>query len=211
MVWRLIGYGSHPGDPHGLLMVWPQWEHLTHHMRPLAEIPDAPYGTLSFRVMPYRGRPVTLPDGTEIRRGSMIGELHCNNPVVLELVRQGKINPYRAARRDLGALARWIAQTSRDEGILAFHGFTMLGPAAQRMGFTVCPCEPGMRERLNRVFMTGLLLIYTREGLARLDKGRTLNSYPQEVWMSRDQLIDRYANGANESSVAIPTVRSQSA
>ncbi len=208
MMWRLIGYGSHPGDPHGLLTVWPQWEHLTHHVWPLTEIPDAPYGTLKMRVLPYRGKPVALPDGTEVSHGSTICELHCDNPVVLDLVRRGTVNPYRAAREDLRALARWAADAREAQEVLAFHGFTMLGPAAQRMGFTVRACEHGVRERLNRVFMTGLLLIYTRDGLTRLDKGRTLNSYPQEVWMSRGQLVDRYARPRHFRSIA-PAIRSQ--
>lgn len=144
------------------------------------------------RIVRYRGRPLSLPDGTEVNRGTLVGELHCNNPLVFDLVNCGKINPYRAARTDLEALARWLVNSGDAATVRAFYGFTMLAAAAERLGFFVRECGPGISGRLNRVFMTGLLLIYTRDGLARLNKGRTLNSYPREVWMSRGQLLDRY-------------------
>lgn len=192
MMWRLIGSRSVPGDPHGLLTVWPRWERLAHRMWPVTAIPGAPYGTLEIRIVPYRGTPIPLPDGTKIDRGTLIGELHCNNPVVLDLVKRGRTNPYRAARSDLQALAQWTANSGAAAQVRAFYGYTMLAAAAERLGFSVRDCEPGISGRLNHVFMTGLLLIYTRDGLTRLNKGRTLNSYPKQVWMSRGQLLRRY-------------------
>ena len=193
MMWRMIGHGTGPGEAHGLLVVWPQWENLAHHVWPVTDIPGAPYGTIQVRLMPYRGTPLTLRDGTKIERGTLISELHCNNRIVFDLVSRGTANPYRAAREDLRALARWMADADMAAEVRACYGFTMLAAAAERLGFSLRECEPGMRRKFNRVFMTGLLLIYTRDGLARLNKGRTLNSYPQEVWMSRGELLRRYS------------------
>jgi hypothetical protein len=163
-------------------------------MWPVTAIPGAPYGTLEIRIVPYRGMPIRLSDGTQIDRGALIGELHCNNPVVLALVERGQTNPYRAARCDLQALARWAANSGAAPRVRAFYGYTMLAAAAERLGFSVRDCEPGISGRLNHVLMTGLLLIYTRDGLERLNRGRTLNSYPKEVWMSRGELLRRYGN-----------------
>ncbi len=146
--------------------------------------------------------PLSLPDGTGIDRGVLIGELHCNNAVVLDLVKRAKTNPYRAARAHLEALARWAANSEDTAGVRAFYGFTMLAAAAERLGFSVREGEPGVSGRLNHVFMTGLLLIYTRDGLARLNKGRTLNFYPKEVWMSRGQLLRRYGRLCTDGAIA---------
>jgi hypothetical protein len=33
--------------------------------------------------------------------------------------------------------------------------------------------------------MTGLLVLYTVNGLGRIERGRTTRSYSQEIWMSR--------------------------
>ena len=66
--------------------------------------------------------------------------------------------------------------------------------AAARVGFTVRKWPINMRLRLERVFMVGLLLLYTVDGLAHIDRGTTARTYPREVWLSRRELIRRYGS-----------------
>jgi hypothetical protein len=192
MMWKVAAHGSHPGDPHGLLAIMRQWEHFACNHWPQRAIPGGPYGLLKFRFERYHGDPVTLPDGTEIRPGMLIGELHCNNLAILRLVQRHQ-NPYAAARKDLERLAAWMEKADPAAAIQAFHGVTMLAPAARRLGFFVRELPHGVKARFERFFMTGLLLIYTTDGMTRLGKGNTVRMYPREVWLTRRQLRSKYA------------------
>lgn len=191
LLWKVVAHGTEPGNPRGLLAVWPRWEHFALTMWPTCRIPGSSRGVLRVRFAPYRGETLTLPDGTEIRPGMIVGELHCNNQVMLDMTGHGT-NVYRAAREDLHCLAHWIAQPGFDVNVEAFFGVTLIAKAAARLGFSVRALPRTLRRRLDRMFMTGLLVLYTPDGLSRVDKGTTVRSYPQEVWFSRRELLRRY-------------------
>jgi hypothetical protein len=187
-----MAHGSTPGNPHGLLLAWPRWEHLAHSMWPTRRIPGTLHDILRVRFVLYRGEVLTLPDLTEIRPGMIVGELHCNNQAIFDLVSGDHGNPYRAARQDLRCLARWIVRPGFDLNVQAFFGVTLIAKAAARLGFYVRARPPSLRRRLDRMFMTGLLVLYTPGGLSRIETGTTARSYPQEVWLSRRELLRRY-------------------
>jgi YkoP domain len=193
-MWRFIARGTEPGHAKGLLVYWQRWEHLAHKMWPTTLIPRAPYGLLEIRVGPYQGKPLTLPDQTEIREGTIVAELHCNNKAILNLVRKNEVSPFSACREDLRAMAAWARESEAGQRIEACFGVTILAQGAARLGFMVNDHPPRIRDRLDRIFMTGLLLIYGVDGLDRLVKGTTLRSYPQGVWMSRRDLLRRYGD-----------------
>lgn len=191
LLWKVVAHGTEPGNPHGLLLAWPRWEHFAHSLWPTRQIPGAAHDVLRVRFVPYRGESMELPDGTEIRSGMVVGELHCNNQALLDLGRE-RGNPYRAAREDLRCLARWISRPGFDINVQAFFGVTLIARAAARLGFSVRARPPTLRRRLDRMFMTGLLVLYTPDGLSRVERGSTVRSYPREVWLSRRELLRRY-------------------
>jgi YkoP domain len=208
-MWRLIAHGVHPGEPHGLLVAWLRWEQFAHYLWPVNDVPRSPNNTFGMRIVHYTGKALALRDGTKVEPGAAICELHCNNAVVLGITRAGTINPYCAARQDLATLARWVAEADEAREVCAVYGFTLLGAVAARLGFAVKRCVPSIGQRFVRMFMTGLLVIYTREGLSRIERGSTAGSFPCEVWMSRRELIARYGNppggasrGASRASAA---------
>ena len=196
--WRFIAHGTHPGSPHGLLVAWARWEEIAHRLWPVQEIPGAPFGLLQIYPMTFDGDPVVLRDGTEVRPGATLYELHCNNRRALAVTSAGK-NPYRAVREDMRALARWAMNSKEGQSVCAFYGFSMLGSVAARLGFSVRECPHSLRLHLERMFMRGLLLMYTPEGLSRLHNGTSINEYPYEVWISRKRLIRLYGSGASVS------------
>jgi hypothetical protein len=134
---------------------------------------------------------MVLPDATRLVAGAILGELHCNNREILELVRCGR-NPFAACRQDLKNLANWVARDPMANQIEAFYACTILAKAANRLGFTIQPKPATLRLRLQRFFFKGLLLLYSQEGLRRIQYGSTANTYPADAWLSQRELLRRY-------------------
>ncbi len=190
--WRLA-FRARGGMARGFLRFWPFYERLwgsLHRMRP---VPGAPEGLLRVEFYRWRGRPITLPDGTRIQRGDRIAELHINNHVIARLAREGRalrLLPLFAA--SFRALAAWSRGPSFPADVRAIYGFTLLGRAAGRLGFTLRERSHTLHTRLDRFFMRGLLALYNPEGTDRLRHGRTYSTFPVEIWMSRGELLRRY-------------------
>ena len=123
--------------------------------------------------------------------GAILGELHCNNRVILTLVKRGG-NPFAACRQDLKSLSKWMVQDRLGNQVTALYARTILAPAALRLGFTVREKPISLRQRLEKVFFKGLLLLYNQEGLTRIQHGSTANTYPADVWLSRREFLRLY-------------------
>jgi hypothetical protein len=174
------------------LRVWPLWERLARRIWPTVPIPNAPHGVLDVYFGRYHGEPVVLPDGTPIRPGDRVIEIHTNNLLVLDAVRSSRWRILPAMAGDLRALAAWVTQPDFAPDVQAIYAVTVLGRGAAWLGFHLRDRPPGPRARLDRLFMAGLLAIYTSEGFERLSHGKTFGPYPQEIWMSRAELLRRY-------------------
>jgi hypothetical protein len=191
LFWRLSA-GSRAGRARGPLRIWPLWEWMARRIWPTRPIPGAPYGAFTIHLTRYRGDRFVLPDGTEIQPGDRVGELHFNNRIVVQVTRRRVWDLVPALEADLRSLAIWITGPGFPPGVTAFYGVTLLAAGAKRLGFTARERPVTLGARLDRFFLSGLLALYSRQGLRRLGLGRTYGTYPREVWMSRAELLRRY-------------------
>lgn len=198
--WRLA-FRTGSGRARGFLRFWPLWERITlfvHHADP---IPSAPYDLLHVQFTTHKGQSITLPDDTVINKGDRIGEIHIHNRVMAQYaadVVSWKLLAMLA--NDLWALARWTDDPAFPAEVKAFYGFTLLSKGAARLGFTLRDRPHTLHTRLDRFFLTGLMVLYNPSGTGRLRSGTTYGSYPLEVWMSRGELVRRYRHRLTNTS-----------
>jgi hypothetical protein len=173
------------GDGHagGVLKVWLWWERCylwRHRVRPLGE--DS---VVRIEMRRHRGRTVALIDGTEVRTGDLVAELHLSNLRVASGSARATWSPFavlESTRSDLTVLARAVA-AGRLGPVKAVHAVSLVAPALARIGFQVEPLRPSAYTRLLRFYLIGLVAIYNPDGWRAADRVRT-RAWPAEAWMS---------------------------
>jgi hypothetical protein len=182
--------------PRFVLILWPVADRLLRvieHIRPL-KADDS--GIIRFNLRRYKGPTKILNDGSEVKTGDTIIELHLNN-AWFKRRRNLNLKASQAPREFLGCLAqdlRLLAQqvaSGRFGDITALHGSTILHVAAKRLGFQVDELPDSLWKRGARFYMAGLMQVYHLRG----DEVSGLKEKPWElkgVWLSRAALLTRY-------------------
>lgn len=194
--WRLA-FQTRSGKARGFLLVWPVWEHIYQAFTRIKPLPDAPNDLLEVRYTRYHGRPMVLPGGEQIGKGDAIIDLHFHNQTLMQTASQASSwQLIHMIGEDMHALAAWVLSTDFPAEPKAVFAVTLMSRGAPRMGFTLRDRPHTLYNWLDRFFMTGLLVLYHSKGTERLLQGTTYGQYPQEVWMSRDELLRRYGGGS---------------
>lgn len=191
--WWRLAFRSRSGQARGFLRFWPIWEWLALRVMPHQAIPNAPHHLFEVQFTHVDANPITLPDGTHIKRRDPVVILHINNRVLSRIV--AETTPWqqlRMMRGDLRALAQWVERGGFPDDIRAIYGYTLLGRAASRLGFTLRRRPSSIRTRLDRFFLMGIMVLYHPGGRERLQRGTTYDTEPVETWMSLGELLRRY-------------------
>ena len=161
-------------------------------------IPDAEVGpVLRVRVTRHRGRPLTLKDGTLIRPGDPIGDFHLDNERMVALHDGGRRSRWaglasrRAFHASLEALAEQALAAPRYDGVRAFTATTIFHEVTDLMGFEIRPLASRWGARLVAAYERSLLAHF--HPLGRRRPGRFRFGEARRIWISRDELIRRYA------------------
>jgi hypothetical protein len=182
--------------PRFLLVLWPVADKLLraiHHIRPL-KADDS--GIIRLSLRHYKGLNRVLNDGSEVKRGDTIVEVHLNNDW-FKRRRNLNLSASQSPREFLGCLAqdlRILAQqvaSGMFGEIAALHGITLLHIAARRLGFQVDELPNSLWKKGARFYMAGLMQVYHLRG----DDASVVREKPwelKEIWLSKAALVSKY-------------------
>jgi hypothetical protein len=182
--------------PQFVLLLWPVVDRLLrsiYHIKPLKADSS---GIICFDLRRYKGPIRVLNDGSKVRTGDTILELHLNN-AWFKRRRKLNLRASQSPREFLGCFAQdlhFLAQQitiGMFGNITALHGSTLLDVAARRLGFQVDKLPDSLWKKGGRFYMAGLMQVYHLRG----DKVSRLREKPwelKEVWLSRAALLTRY-------------------
>jgi hypothetical protein len=142
----------------------------------------------------YGGRELVLRDGTVVRRGDLVGELHVDNRRAAAL-HEGRKAAFRYRRevfRALPALARDLRTRPEYEPIQAVGGPSLFWEEAILAGFEHRPLPAFSRWWLGW-WERFLLARYHPAGRARLAEGNRREI--RQIWITRRTLLERYDKG----------------
>lgn len=193
LAWAVLRLGTAGrGRAIGVLSVWLVWERLTvwrWHLQPIRE-----GGVLRFMPRRHAGAPVVLRDGTIVKPGESILELHLDNRALAARALSDAWTPWQVFRLiadDLTELACQLA-TPPFVDVVAIHGVTLLAPPGTRLGFEFHPLPRTLGWAFVHYFLVGLLAVYHPRGWQGAARVRE-RAWPGELWMSRDTLLARFA------------------
>lgn len=182
--------------PRFVLIFWPVVDRLltlVGHIRPLKSDNS---GIIRFSLHRYKGLARMLNDGSQVRMGDTLVELHMNNDWFkirrrLNLrISQSPWEILNCFEEDLRVLAQQVVD-GKFEGFVALHGVTFLHTGAKRLGFQVDELPDSLWKKGARFYMAGLARIYnlrTEETPRRRERPTEL----KEIWLSKAALLSRY-------------------
>lgn len=171
--------------------------------------PLRPDGVLGVELRRHRGRPIALRDGTTVRPGDRIVDLHLDNRRVTLAWAAGWRAAFATAAADLRACAAWLSTLPPDTRPVAIRADGLLIAAAVRMGFEASPPRGGFMGALESWYLRGLLVRWSPAGRGRLDRGHE-PLRTREAWLSTRALLDRFgapAQGSETTSTNGPSTR----
>ena len=186
-----------------VVFLWLLWEKAFHVLFRLETVsPKDPM--LHFRARPYRGKTVTMDDGTRLEKGDQVLELHFDNKKLFHIGSRSRsemqlaIQMIRAVQKDLPTLANMVLERPEYMDVKGLYGVTMLSRGPEQFGFHVQDLPPGLFASSTRIYLKILLSVIHPKGQSRLREGSQMLE-PKMLMMPVDVLINRYAEKGNRS------------
>lgn len=195
-----------------VVRAWLGWEQIFHMITKLKTItPQDPF--LHYRVRPYQGKAIELPDGHSLQKGDDIIELHFDNKKLYQLGTSSKTSVHLAIRmirtmeKQLPDLVKIAALDPEVANAKALYGVSMINRGPEQFGFSVLDLPRGLFAASTSVYLKILLSVIHPEGQGRLREG-SQQMTPKMIIMPMDILFDRFGDGLKPKKESVYDQRS---
>lgn len=146
-------------------------------------IPNTEYGYIYIDVLKHKGKDVLLSDGTIIKKGDQVAEVHINNKKMKEVSIRMVLKVFNS---ELAAMANAVKNNTEYADLKGLFGRTVLYPINKKLGFEVLEVRSKPLKLFLRIWDNLIKLVFSTS-----NKGKFIMREPKEVWMSRTALINK--------------------
>jgi len=146
------------------------------------------------RLTRYKGRTITLSDGTEIRKNDVLIKVHLYNVLLLQemLELQDPVKKafllYRRVNESLPDLAKFVLYHPKTDQVKGILGITMLHTGYRRLGFESFPITSRLYLWFKRIGQFPMHLLFRPESFRIKDLPT-----PHYLFMSKEAIFSKYA------------------
>jgi peptidoglycan-N-acetylglucosamine deacetylase len=182
--------------PRFVLILWPVVDRLLRIVYRIRPLKADESGIIRFNFHHYKGPTRMLDDGSEVKTGDTIIEVHLNNDW-FKRRRNLNLSASQSPRAFLGCFAQdlhFLAQqiaSGMFGDITALHGITILHVAARRLGFQIDELPDSLWKKGARFYMAGLMQVYHLRG-DEVSGLREKTWELKEIWFSKEALLSKY-------------------
>lgn len=143
------------------------------------------------RLTKYKGRDITLQDGTVIKKNDFLLKIHLHNSRLLKEIQGYNSDIRRAiiiiksAQESLPAIAHYVERKNYADRIKGLIGITMLYKGCTNLGFETFPLKNPIYRKFKTASLLPIHLLATKQQLKEIPE-------PQYLFMSKAVLFDRY-------------------
>jgi hypothetical protein len=146
------------------------------------------------RLTRYKGKSVTLADGSRIVKNDLLVKIHLHNIRILKEVQNMKSELkktrfiYKKVEKSLPALAKYMKNHNKSDDIKGVIGITSLNRGTRRLGFEETAISNTLYKRFKQLSLLPIsFLSYDNLSLKMLHKNT-----PCYLFMSKDRLLEKY-------------------
>lgn len=157
------------------------------------------YGICKVFVRRHQGKSLECGDGTFVRRGDWIGELHLDNEKVLQLLRtvgarRAALITARMTKESLREISAALETMPEMVKVKALTGVTLLHRGITHgLGFEIRAMESNLFYRLSTVYLRFLLKVLHPDGQSRID-AKAEKLVPLMLIHSRASLLQHFSS-----------------